>query len=471
MKKLGKALFVLMSAAFALPIAACGGTPEGSGKVDLSISIESIQEKYDASLYQYEGEPVTLTMSHWDSGGATVERAVLNTLLDAFHRRYPTINVQADIISDYETTYATNIATNNLHDVFMVSDGVFANWSTGGKMVNLNPYIDSSDLVDPDSIVPSALTRYRYDAATGLTGEGAQLVMPRDISAHVLYYNKDYFKSKGVALPPSDRIMTMEEAVTMWQQLTERDGDGDIEVYGVAGLAANMEGLVWSAGGDFLNPQRNGFPTDDASLNAIKRAYGFAQDAYFKYEIMPPGGFNAGMDEATLFAQQKVATCIAGSWNVTIFRSLSFDWDIAYVPSFEVAPEKNAWSGSCGYAISTSCANKEAAWKLVEYVGSEEGQEILSATGIQFPIYYETLGLSEQYLSRESALKPEHYEIFLRSISVQPAGLWTYTKSQQWKEQGYDRYSEYLLDENASRRWSVDKFVEEVRKNVNSCLA
>ncbi len=446
----------------------CAGRPPAADNLDLSISIESIQAKYDASLYEYGGEPVTIRMSHWDSDGATLERAVLETLLTAFKNRYPTIEVKLDIISDYENTYATNIATDDLHDVFMVSDGVFTNWSTGGKMVNLTPYIQASELVDTDGMYESVVTRYQYDSVTGLTGSGAQLVMPRDISAHVMYYNKDYFAEKGVQAPPSDRIMTLDEAVTMWQALTERDGAGNIDVYGVAGI--EMEGLVWSAGGDFLNDSRTGFPTDPNDLNALKKAYGFLQDAYFKYEVTPPSEFSSGMDPTTLFSQQRVATVIGGRWNVSSFRTLSFDWDIAYAPAFPENPTHNSWSGSVGYAISNACKNKEAAWKLVEYIGSKEGQEILSATGFQFPLY-ESIGLSEEYLKRESQLKPNNYEVFIHSVAEQPAGTWMYTKSTQWKELGYDMFSEYILDKNENNRWTIEKFLERVKSAVNQYLA
>lgn len=443
-----------------------GGTSEAPGEVN-AMSIEGIQAKYDANLYQYYGEPVTLTMSHWDSDGANIERAVLETLLKAFKNRYPTIDVKLDIISDYENVYSTNIASNNMHDVFMVSDGVFANWSTGGKMVNLDPYITQSDLVNTSDMYESVVTRYQYNSATGLTGSGNQLVMPRDISAHVMYYNKDYFEQKGVAEPPKDRIMSIDEAVTMWKALTEYDGD-EVSVYGVAGI--EMEGLVWSAGGDFLTAERNGFPTDAATVNAIKRAYQFIQDAYHTYKITPPASFSVGMDPTTMFSMERVATVLSGSWEVASFRSLGFDWDIAYVPAFEVNPEANSWSGSCGYAMSTTCANKEAAWKLIEYIGSPEGQEILSATGFQFPLY-KSIGYSEEYLERESALKPANYRVFIDSAAKQPAGTWTYTKSSQWKELSYDMYSEYLLDDNASNRWTVDEFISKVKSKVNELLA
>lgn len=468
-KNLAKMMAFVSLAVVTFGGTACGGGNNSSTPVtDATLSIESIQAKYDASLYQYDGEPVTITMSHWNSDGATLERAVVEVLLDGFKRRYPTINVELDIIADYETTYATNIATDNLHDVFMVSDGVFSNWAPGGKMVNLDPYVQASDLVDFSDMYPSVVTRYQYDSTTGLAGSGTQLVMPRDISAHVMYYNKDYFEEKGVALPPSDRVMTIDEAITMWQALTQRDSDGEIEVYATSGI--EMEGLVWSAGGDFLADNRKSFPTETSDINALKKAYQFIQDAYYTYEITPPAAFSSGMDPATLFSLQKVATVIAGSWKISSFRTLSFDWDVAYVPAFSENSAANSWSGSVGYAISNSCKNKEAAWKLVEYIGSQEGQEILSATGFQFPIY-KTIGFSDEYLEREAALKPNNYKVLIDSASKQPAGLWTYTASTQWKELGYDMYSEYLLHDDSSKRWTVDYFLGRVQTAVNQYLA
>ncbi len=106
----------------------------------------------------------------------------------------------------------------------------------------------------------------------------------------------------------------------------------------------------------------------------------------------------------------------------------------------------------------------------MEYIGSKEGQEILSATGFQFPLY-ESIGLSEEYLKRESQLKPNNYEVFIHSVAEQPAGTWMYTKSTQWKELGYDMFSEYILDKNENNRWTIEKFLERVKSAVNQYLA
>ena len=460
----------------ALAAGCAGNIDDDTGGIEVSQDqIDIIQAKYDAqgAVYEYTGDPVTLTMSHWDSDGASKERAVLDVLLQGFYKRYPTINVSLDIISDYETTYSNNFAAGRVHDVFLVSDGVFTNWvkASSQTMVNLDPYIAASELLDMDDMFDSVVTRYQYDAATGLTGQGSQMTMPRDISAHVMYYNKDMFEEAGVELPPSDRIMTMDEATEMWTQLTrDLDGDGTPDVYGVAGL--NMEGLVWSAGGDFVNDERTGFPTEQSDLDALEKAYKYLQDAYYTFNdgkgIAPDASMNMTGDATTLFAQEMVATVIAGSWEMASIQGNSFDWDIAYVPAYEENPTANSWSGSVSYAIYSGIddAKFDAAWKLVEYIGSPEGQEILASTGFQFPIY-ESVAFSDEYLSKYEGGQPSNYEIFLRSASEQPAGTWTYLPSDQWKEMGYDAYSAYLLDVTAENRWNVDRFLEAVEEYVN----
>lgn len=463
----------------ALAAGCAGNIDDDTGGIEVSQDqIDIIQAKYDAqgAVYEYTGDPVTLTMSHWDSDGASKERAVLDVLLQGFYKRYPTINVSLDIISDYETTYSNNFAAGRVHDVFLVSDGVFTNWvkASSQTMVNLDPYIAASELLDMDDMFDSVVTRYQYDAATGLTGQGSQMTMPRDISAHVMYYNKDMFEEAGVELPPSDRIMTMDEATEMWTQLTrDLNGDGTPDVYGVAGL--NMEGLVWSAGGDFVNDERTGFPTEQSDLDALEKAYKYLQDAYYTFNdgkgIAPDASMNMTGDATTLFAQEMVATVIAGSWELATIQGNSFDWDIAYVPAFEAAPTKNAWSGSVSYAIYSGIAPEklEAAWKLVEYIGSPEGQEILSATGFQFPIY-ESIASSEEYLATYENSKPSNYEVFLKSAAEQPAGTWMYNQSNQWKELSYDTLTANLLDSDQGARWTVERFLDECRKVVDQYI-
>ncbi len=472
MKAMKKLFLMMLVAIMVLSTIACNGnndsTSDNSANGGEQLSpIERIMKKYDDKgyVYEYDGDPCTITMSQWDADGATIERSVVEAMLSGFKKRYPTIEVQLDIVNDYENTYATRFAAGNVHDVFMVSDGVFPSWVKMNVMEDLTDWIETSDLVKTDKIIDSALTRYQYDPATRKLGEGIQYVLPKDISAHVMYYNKDLFDEYGVEYPSSTEIMKMDDAINMWKALTnEEDG-----VYGLAWT--EIQGWIWSAGGDYLNEARTAFPEDEASINALRQGYKFIQDAYYNYGIAPTTEAVGDLDATKLFALGTVATCVAGSWKNASFSTCDFNWDIAYVPAYEQAPTKNGWSGSVGYGLYKKSANIEAAWKLLEYINSEEGQEILASTGFQFPIYKE-LGLSEEYIANEKAKAgyPQNYEIYIKSAINQPAGTSTYIANNTWKSTSYDAYSAYLLDSVEEDRWSVDKFLDEVRAKINSIL-
>lgn len=443
------------------------GNSSGGGDVSEDI-LETIMSKYDHLNYEYTGEPCQINLAHWDGIGENVEKAVLESMLKGFHKRYPSITAKVKIYSSYETTYPNMLAANNADDVFMVPDGSFPAWAKMNRFVNLEQFINSSELIDIEDIYESALTRYRYNASTGMPNEnGVQLSLPKDIGPQVMYYNKSAFDEMGVPYPDDEGIMTVEEARDMWLSLTKLDSNNNIQRYAVSGLS--VEGLVWSAGGDFLNPQRTAFPTDTATLDGLRAGYQFLQDAYVFDEITPPSSWTAGYTGDRLFAQQKVACFVGLKANVSSFRSLSFDWDVCQVPAFTDIPTKNAWSGSVGYSVFNRSQNIEAAWKLVEYITSREGQEILSATGFQIPLYSD-LAHQEDFLAREKELGPHNYEAFLEAAEGQPYGTWQYRSDLRWKTLGYDATSELLFSTDPSTRITVEEFLDKARTAVTNYL-
>ncbi len=466
-----KAILPISFAFIATALAGCTNTNRTTSEVGVNTDdLEAILAKYDELGYEYEytGDPVTITMTHWDSSGATVERAVIEGMLEGFYERYPDITVDLQILGDYEGTYGNNLVANNVTDVFLVPDGAFTSWASFNKMVNLDPYIAASTLVDTDGMFPSVISRYQYDSSTQRAGSGVQLALPKDVGPYVLFYNKDHFDEMGVEYPPSDRIMTIEEATEMWLALTKYDDDGSISRYALGGMGP--EGLVWSAGGDFLNETRDAFPTDEATLQGLRDGYQFMQDVYVTYNIMPPSSWTAGTDGETLFSMQMISTLVAGRWNVTSFNTLGFDWDVAYVPAFDVNPTKNMYSGSVGYGIFNQCENIEAAWKLVEYIASREGQELLSATGFQIPCYYD-VATSDDVREREARLFGyENYDVFVESAQNQSYGLWQYRADSRWKELGYDTISERLYSTDPSTRYTVDEFLTAVEAAIGQYL-
>ena len=137
-------LLVLTSCTFTT-----GGNNSSSNSISIDVDkseLETIMEKYDNLGYQYDydGEECTLTMAHWDSSGASIERQVVEAVLSGFKKRYPKINVTLDIIQSYEDTYGNRITAGTAHDVFLTPDGAIPKWAGSNKLENLNPYISSS---------------------------------------------------------------------------------------------------------------------------------------------------------------------------------------------------------------------------------------------------------------------------------------------------------------------------------------
>ena len=458
-----------------------GGSDDEQDGGIISVSVlEKIQEKYNYLNWSYLGDPVTISLDHWDDNGAATEKAIVNSLLAGFTRRYPTIKVKVAYNHDYENTYGNVIFADSCADVFLVPDGAFSNWGATGKLYNIQGLIDSSSILSNlDDVFPTALTRYQLNAAKR-AGSGEQLALPKDIGPHVMYYNKDIFDELEIDYPTSERILSMTEATSLWQEIMVKSNN---KYYGTVGL--NVEGLVWSAGGDFLDAERNAFPTDTEGL---KTGYNYIRDAYYKYTndglgIMPSSSIVGTKEPLTIFTEKTAATLCGERSQVTALRSASFRWGVAYIPAFDTEHDgiakadqtKNCYSGSVGYGMFKNMPQShfEAAWKFLEYVASEEGQEILSSTGYQIPIY-KTLALSNDVVQREieNGLPFDEYNVFIQSAQNQPYGLWQYRASITWKNRTYDRYSEDFLHSDPVKReaYPVEKFLSDVKKDIGSYL-
>lgn len=462
-----------------------GGGGGSGGEIDVE-GLEKIYKKYDDCNYTYTGNPVTITMSQWDSMGKSSEQKVINTLLKGFNHRYPNITVKLDIVGQYEANYGTNqITAHTAHDVFMVPDGAFNQWvllnssergDTGsGSMLDLTPRIESSELIKTDEMFNSVVKRYQFNYPNTFQS-GHQYCIPKDVGTHVMFYNKDLLKKAegldstikplaDVVLKKDHRITT-DEAEQLWSKIYALKSQLGINAP-VTGL--DPEGLVWSAGGDFLvggSLPKSMPAVSTPEYNGLVKGYEFLQK-------MIKNGYNYfddTADVATLFSTKKVVFAIEGNYNVLSFRKNKFDWDVAYVPAFTENIEENMRSGSVGYAINkynvTANPDKlEAAWKLVEYIGSKEGQEVLAFTGFQIPTYI-NVASSEDVISRESALGPASYEIFVESAKKQRPGLWQYCRIQTWKNEGYDKAGgDGLYDKSGTL--TVASWLESIRSKVN----
>lgn len=440
-------------------------------------SFETITSKYN-DLFEanpYTGGECTIKFVHWDGDGQAIEMSVLNTMLRGFNLRYPNIHVKLTILSDYEKAYSTILTGSDIADVFLMPDGDVMPWAPLNVAEDLGDYVENSNIVTLDEMYPSSIIRYKYDYSLGrCTDNGTLIALPKDIGPMVMYYNKAAFRKAGLPYPNNTEIMSLDDAFVMWDQLKQTNSKGQVIMYGVGGLS--IEGLVWSSGGDFLNESRTAFPAaGTATREGLHKGYEYMQRSYCDMgdgkpcQVQPPASWTSGSDAAKLFSNQMLACFVGLKSRVAQFRKLNFDWNVCPVPANTINPTANAWSGSVGYSLYKGSRHKEAAWKLIEYIASKEGQELMSATGFQIPVY-PALAEQPDYIERESNNKPANFTCFLQAAELQPIGLWSYHRNQLWLQEALNLDSEKLFADDPSERLTVDQFFALTEPHVNQKL-
>ena len=314
----------------------------------------------DAGSPADAAEPVNLKMTIW---GSDLDAQVYQQRMDLFTAENPDIQVELVYIpADYSQKVQTMIAGGTAPDILQVAEDVHA-YSGKGQVIALNDFI-AADNVDLQA---------RYGETGGLTPaysmDSNLYAMPDRGGALILYYNKDMFDQAGVAYPTKD--WTWVEFLDAAQKLTVREGDA-VTQYGFAagGWWPWWMSFIYMNGGAVLDADGNPVVNSPEAVEAIQ----FYNDLVYKHKVAPsPEDYaNLGTNSPDpLFAQGKVAMSTTGFWGIGGLKDAPFNWDIA--PLFKNKENATVVFGS-GFAISKDSQNPEAAWKVIEFLTSEEGQ-------------------------------------------------------------------------------------------------
>jgi multiple sugar transport system substrate-binding protein len=336
-------------------------------------------------------EPVNLTLSFW---GSDLDTQVYQKRVDMFTAKNPNITVELVYIpSDYSQKVQTMIAGGTAPDIIQLSEDVHS-YSSKGQIISLNDFVakDSLDL------------KARYGETGGLTTaysmNGDLYAMPDRGGALILYYNKDMFDAAGVSYPTKD--WTWVEFLDATEKLTIRDGD-TVTQYGFAagGWWPWWMSFIYMNGGAVLDASGQPVVNSAEAVEAIQ----FYNDLVYKYQVAPsPEDYaNLGTNSPDpLFAQGKVAMSTTGFWGIGGLKDATFNWDIA--PLFKNKNNATVVFGS-GLAISKDCKNPEAAWKLIEFLTSEEGQAPIVEFKQDAPANIANLS-SDAFLNQSWSSKP-----------------------------------------------------------------
>ena len=336
------------------------------------------------------------------------ELGVMKDVVADFEKTHPNIHVKVvGGISDDKIVAA--IRGGNAPDVAHSFDaGAYAGAYCGnGAWIDLADYM-KRDGVSED-IFPPVTQKYS-------TFEGTRCALPMLADTYGLYYNKDMFAKAGISSPPKTVSELMDDA----KKLTVRNPDGSLEVVGLDPFNGFYENVSahWA-------PQWGVDWTDESGKSILSTTPGWAQMFEWQKELVDWYGYDnlvrfqakAG-DEFSpqqAFERGKLAMNLDGEWRVAFVAAEHPELNYGTAP-LPVADDQPDLYGS-GYTsgsiigIPKTSDNKDAAWELVKYLGTDSGALVKMTNGIRnVPTTSEAL--------KSSDINPdENFNVFLDIFS------------------------------------------------------
>jgi multiple sugar transport system substrate-binding protein len=329
----------------------------------------------------------TLTWGMW---GSPAEIATHQAVADAFMAEHPEIKIEitsepwADYFTKMQTLWASGDAS-QIPDVLFLTPVL--PYAAQGVLENLDPYIEQAGY-DLEDYWPSLLDPAKF--------EGSVYGFPRDMSAEVLYYNKDIFDEVGIDYPTDE--WTWDDLLAAAEALTVRDGD-QITRYGLAMEGGKYQLWVGQSGGSILddinNPSSCTLDQPEA-VAAIEFFAGMMNDGL----AMRDANLSQAGGDSAVFASGQAAMIIQNASRVSQFNQAGLNYDVAAVPIPD-GGQRSASAVGAAWTMSAGSDNKDAAWTFLSWLQSTDGgQRVYTASGEILPALQSTAN-SDVFLGSE----------------------------------------------------------------------
>lgn len=199
--------------------------------------------------------------------------------------------------------------------------------------------------------------------------DGKVFGFPNDISLYPLCYNKALLDESGIAYPASDNPLTFDEYYEMAKKLTKIEGNAYTQV-GFADEARTAFRLQWlfpMYGGSMFDQTVN--PTK-ITIDTPEGRKGVEAIAKMADVVAPVAEWGKSWDGG--LQNSAIATCTSGIWMFGDFKKAGVDFGVAPMPE---GIEGSAVTGLInGFMMASNCENKEAAWQVLKWLSSRDGQ-------------------------------------------------------------------------------------------------
>lgn len=369
----------------ALVLAACSpGAEEGTGTSTAGATAES-----DTTL---------VTFRLWDE----VAAPAYEESFDAFMAQNTDITVEVEVVpwGDYWERLPLDLQSGDMADIFWTNTSNFGRFADNGNLINIDEAIGD----DHDAWTQSVTDLYMRD--------GSLWGVPQLWDSIGLYYNKDLTDAAAVdptnltwvpgggagdTLLPAARALTTDEAGLHPQ---DEGFDPDTrEVFGFnaqADLQAIYLDFLGSAGAQYQDENDQFAFASPAGESAFQ----YLVDMVNTWHVAPSAADTNPNGDITrdMFLQGKLGLFQSGPYNLrTIADNATFNWGLAPM----VAGPEGRVSVVHGVAAvgNADTKNMDATVKVLQWLGSTDGQQALASQGVAFPAAVDAQESFVQYWS------------------------------------------------------------------------
>lgn len=450
-----KVIALVLSAVTAVSMVGCGVSTEApaddSTSKDDTAAADDAKDDADAADDTTE-EPTSigsskegeLTVTIWDEG----QRPGLQQIVDDWSAEsgiQATINVVD--WNSYWTLLEAGATGGELPDVFWMHSNVAQQYMENDMLLDLTDRIAASDKIDMNNYYEGIVNLYQSN--------GKQYAVPKDIDTIALWYNKTIFDEMGVDYP--DDTWTWDDFAAAAKKLTNDDHWG----YAIA-PGNNQEGFyntIYSMGGYVISDDKKTSGFDDP--NTIK-AMEFFTDM-IKDGSCPDLATVSETAPNELLCAGKTAMSINGSWMLAGYRDNEYaaaNCDVAVLPYYKDPSDRVSIYNGLGWAASANGKNTDAAWSLIEYLGSKEAQIKQAELGVTMSAYK---GTSDAWVNSVDCFDLNgHMKMLDAKLVFRPYSRVTTV----WED---------MMTEKLKEAWTGDKATADVCKDIatemNAALA
>ena len=300
-------------------------------------------------------EEEKVTLSFLRIGNDEAERAFWQWAIEAFEKENADVRIayeEAPIGESMDTVLNTRFASGEGvdligHGILSVAQRVEAN-----QYMAIDEYFDSWE--GKDDIMPSVLANGTYN--------GHVYGLGYSVTPYVFAYRSDLLEEAGIAVPT-----TWDELADAARELTKKNESGEVEFAGfcypqTGGNLVELDVFVYGNGGQYIVDGEPTFADNEAISGALS----------FLRELIPDVSLTYSSSEVNPFVSGSAAmTLINNAALTTMLKNPEYEGKVGIALPPNNGTEAT-FSGCNMLFMGRDCADKDAAWRFIEFVMTEE---------------------------------------------------------------------------------------------------